>query len=141
MLLRVGQGQGAAPGPAEHGTAVDPEVGAQGLDVRHQVPGRVVDEGGVGRALAAASLVEEDDAPGRRIEEPAVLGLGAPSGPPMEEHHRLALGVSRLLEVEVVHFRDAETPRSEGLDLRIEDAAGGFHGRLLYVSPWASRRR
>ena len=41
MGLRVGQGEGAAPGAAEHLPAIDAEVGAQALDVLNQMPGGV----------------------------------------------------------------------------------------------------
>ncbi len=49
---------------------------------RDEVPGRVVAQLGVGRALAAAALVEQDDAVGGRIEEAPVLGSVPPPGPP-----------------------------------------------------------
>ena len=88
----------------------------------------------VGRALAAAALVEEDDAVGLGVEEAAVLGLGAAAGPAVEEDHGLAVRVAGLFEVELVDFRDAQAADPVGLDLGIEGPAVGFHGGYYMAS-------
>jgi hypothetical protein len=51
VRLGVGQGEGAAPRAAEDLPALDGEVLAQALDVGHEVPGGVLSELGVWRAL------------------------------------------------------------------------------------------
>jgi hypothetical protein len=61
MLLRIRQGQGAAPGPAEQLPPLDIEVLSNPLHVFNQIPGGVVAELGVWRAAAAATLIEQDD--------------------------------------------------------------------------------
>ena len=68
VRLGVGQRKGAAPAPAEDDPPVDAEVLAQLLDVRHEIPGRVLPELREGCALAAAALVVQHDAPLLRIE-------------------------------------------------------------------------
>ncbi len=110
----VGDAEGAAPRAAEHLPAVDAEVLAQALDVGDEVPGGVVVERGERLALAAAALVEQDDAVARRVEEAPVLGVGAAAGPAVQEHHRLAGAVARLLEVEVVPPRTCSRPKWNG---------------------------
>ena len=62
VRLGVGQRQRAPPRAAEDLPPVDPEVRAERLDVGDEVPGRVVLERSVRRALAAAPLIEEHDA-------------------------------------------------------------------------------
>lgn len=55
---------------------------------------RVVLEVGVRGALPAPALVEEDDAVHRGVEVPPHVAVGAPAGAPVQEDHRLALGVA-----------------------------------------------
>ena len=125
MRLRVGEGERAAPAPAEHQPALDAEVLAQPLDVGHEVPGRVLAQLGVRRALAAAALVEEHDAPARGIEVAAVVGLDAAARAAVQEDGLPARGVADLLVVERVERRDLEEAALERLDRRIEIAHAG----------------
>src|SRR5262249_5795018 len=108
VLLGVRERERAAPGAAEHLPAIDLEVLAEALHVGDEVPGGVVVEAGVGPALAAAALVEQDDAVSLGVEEAALLGLGATAGASVDKDGRLAVGVARLLEVDLVDASDAE---------------------------------
>jgi len=68
--LRVGEGEGGAPGAAEDEVPFgDVEVGAEFLNVGDEVPGGVVFYGGVGAGFAGAALVEEDYAVDGWVEE------------------------------------------------------------------------
>ena len=101
--LRVGlcvrEREGAPPAPAEHGPGVDAEVLAEALDVGDQVPGRVLAQLGVRRALATAPLVEEHDAPALRIEVTPVERVDASARSAVQEHERLAVGRTALFVV------------------------------------------
>ena len=90
-----------------------PSALAQPLDVGDQVPGGVLRQLGVGRALAAAPLVEERAVLRGRVEEPAVFGFRPAARATVEEDDRLPLGVAPLLEVDGVEVRDLE-PSSNG---------------------------
>src|ERR1035438_9691341 len=70
MRLGVREGEGAAPRAAEDVPSVDVQPNAQRLDVGYEVPGGVVDERRVRRALAAPALVEQDDPVRGGIEGP-----------------------------------------------------------------------
>jgi hypothetical protein len=101
---------------------------AEFLDVRYQVPGGVVLERRVGRALAAAALVEVDDAVFFGVKKSALFRIGAAAGTAVEKHYRLAGGVATLLKVEFVYGRNLEPTGVVGLDGRIEPGEGIFHG-------------
>ena len=103
MSLGIGQGQGGAPGPAEHLPALNAEVLADFLDVGDEVPGGVGFERRVGRALAAAALVEVHDAVLFGVEEAALFGIGTAAGTAVQKDHRLAGGVAAFLEVDLMH--------------------------------------
>ena len=82
MRFSVSQRERAAPGTAKDLPAIDAEVFAQSLDVFDQMPGCVVFEVGVGRALTGAALIEEHHAISLRIEVLPVEGWRPPPGPP-----------------------------------------------------------
>src|SRR5690606_20732581 len=120
--LGVGEAQGRAPGAADHLPAVDAALLADTLHVRHQVPGGVVLEVGMGGRAAAAALVEQDDAVGRRIMEPAHELVAAAARTAMDQNRRLALGIAALFPVDVVDWRNLDPPRRIGLNRWI-----GYH--------------
>src|SRR5690606_13999853 len=122
VLLGVGERERATPRAAEHLPALDPELLPERLDVRDEVPGRVVDERGVGTALAAAALVEQNDAVARGVEEAALPRARAAARSTVEEHDGLSIRVPGLFEIDRVLGRDVEVPRPVRLDLRIEGA-------------------
>jgi hypothetical protein len=56
----------------------------------------------VRRALAATALIEEHDPVLRRVEEAALLTVGAAPRTAVQEDDRLALGVPAFFEVQAV---------------------------------------
>ena len=90
MSLGIGEGEGGAPGSAEHLPALNAEVLADFFDVGDEVPGGVGFERCVGRALAAAALVEVHDAVLFGVEEAALFGIGATAGAAVQKDHGLA---------------------------------------------------
>ena len=134
VRLGVGQRQGAAPAPAENDPPVDAKVLAQLLDVRHEIPGRVLPELREGRALAAATLVVQDDAPLLRIEVAMVERFDAAARAAVQEDERLAARIAVLLEMDRVQLRDLQIPRAVRLRLRKEIAQAlrrRFHAATL----------
>lgn len=61
------------------------------------------------RALPTSSLIEEDDAVARRIEETTLLPLGSRAGPAVDEDDGLAIWVAGFFEVELMAGADGET--------------------------------
>ena len=138
----VGQRQGAAPAAAEHDPPIDAEVLAQLLDVRDEIPGRVLPELREGRALAAAALVVQHDAPLLRIEVAVVDRVDAAARPAVQEDERLAARVAALLEVDRVQLRDLRDPRAVRLRLGKEIAQAfrrRFHAAKLPRTPGGLR--
>ena len=74
----------------------------QPLNVRHQMPGGVVLQFRVRCGLAAATLIEGDDAEALGIIVASVLGIAATPGPPVQVQHRRTLGVAGLLPIQGV---------------------------------------
>ena len=122
VRLGVGKRQGAAPAPAEHDPPVDAEMLAQLLDVGDEIPGRVLPKLRERRALAAAALVVQHDAPLLRIEVAVVDGLDAAARAAVQEDERLAVRVAVLLVVDRVQLRDVQVARAVGLRLGKEIA-------------------
>ena len=83
-----------APRAAEHQPAVDVEVRAQTLEVGDEGLRRVAFELGDGRRAAGAALVDEHDAPERRIEVAAVMRQAAAAGAAVQEHDGHAVGAA-----------------------------------------------
>ena len=110
ISLGIGKGERGAPGSAEYLPALNAEVLADFLDVGDQVPGGVGFERRVGRALAAAALVEVHDAVLFGMEEAALFGIGAAAGTAVQKDHRLA-------------GRDCRFPRSRSRG-RVRPGAG-----------------
>lgn len=80
VRLRVGQREGGAPGPAEDGVPFgDLEVSAESFDVGDEVPGCVIGGRGIWAGLTAASLVEENNAVVRGVEEDGVGFCAVPA--------------------------------------------------------------
>src|SRR5579863_7534599 len=124
--LRVGERQGAAPGPSKYQPALYPQVSAQSLDVGDQVPGRILDQACARAAAPAASLIEHHDAIVSRVEELARALVGAGAGPAVQEHGRFAGRIAALFIVDLMHVRDAQVAVAKGFDRRIQLAARGI---------------
>ena len=77
ISLRIRERQRAAPRAAQHQPSIDVEMLAQPLDIRDEVGGGVAREVGIRgarrrRAAPAIALIEQHDAIGGRIEQPAM---------------------------------------------------------------------
>src|SRR4029078_3253306 len=110
----------------------------QTLDVRDEIPGRIVAELREGRALAAAALVVQHDAPLLRIEVAMVERFDAAARTAVQEHERRAARIAVLLEMNRVQRRDVQMPRAVRLRLRkqIAQALGRrFHEQRYQLSP------
>ena len=91
MAFGIGKGQRGAPGTAEYLPALDAQVRPEFLYVRHQVPGSIVIQRCVRRALTATSLVEADNAVFLGVEKATLLGLRATAGTAVEKHYWLSV--------------------------------------------------
>ena len=126
--LRVGEAEGRAPGAAEDEPFLEAEPLPDPLRVGDEVPGRVLAELAERGRLSGAALVEEDHAPGRRVEEAAVKRRETRAGTTVEEDDGLPGRVPRLLDVDLVEVGDAEP---EGVE-RLEGGEEVGHGEGLY---------
>jgi hypothetical protein len=94
----IGQREGAAPAATEDvHLAVDVQLMAQRRNIVDQVSGRIVGErrccvifARAGCALAAAALVEQDDAVPLRIKKPGGRAVATRTRSAMHDHHGLA---------------------------------------------------
>ncbi len=122
MAFGVGKREGAAPGAAKHQPPLDPQLLAELLHIGDQVGSGVAGEvgvwvAGVGRAPAAVALIEEHDAIGARIEEPAPPGRAARAGAAMHHNGWLPRGVAASLPVDAVAVSHVEESVRVRLDL------------------------
>src|SRR5436190_5085313 len=93
---------------------------AQLLDVRDQIPRRVLFDGSMRRALPRAPLIEEHDAIGRWVVKLPILRRHPPAGSTMQEHYRLALRIAALLVIDLVAIRNLQATRIKWFDWRIK---------------------
>src|SRR4051794_4642101 len=112
---------------------------AQPFHVRDQVPGRVVIEAGVRRALAAAALIEQYDAVLARIPEAALDATTAAAWSAVYEQRRLAVGVAVLLVVDLVRRIDGESSAVERLGFLKQGPQRFTHGNRRQLTPNAPR--
>src|SRR6266850_3926009 len=73
MGFRISECERAAPGTAEDLPAIDAEMLAQSLDICYEVPGRILFQTRVGRALAGAALIEKNNSINLRVEVATVV--------------------------------------------------------------------
>jgi hypothetical protein len=102
VRLGIGEGQCRAPGSTENLPSLDLQVLADLFNIADEFPGGVGFKRCVGCALTAASLVKVNDAVLFRVEEAALLGIGAAARTAVQKNHRLTGRVAALLEVELV---------------------------------------
>src|SRR5262245_31239367 len=95
------------------------------------MPGRIRFERCMRAAPARAALIERDDAIASGIEETPRVDVTAAAGTAVDEQGRLAVGVARLLVIELVAVADGEIARVERLDRRI--LRPGAHDFSSYV--------
>src|SRR5699024_6766789 len=142
VLLGVGQGQAAAPGPTEDLPCAGTDHLAQPVDVLHQRPrgvrGQVdVHSTGVGGGTSAVALVEQQDLVPLGVEQPPVVGVGAPSGTAVQEHHRFAGGVAAPLPADMVSVTDVAHAGVVRCDGRVLRARSGV--AFDYSCDWCGR--
>jgi len=75
------------------------------------------------RALARPSLIEQHDTIGIGIEQPPAVGQTPRPWTAVEKYCRLAVGISRFLEIYFVRGRDRQSANVIRLNRRIENAA------------------
>src|ERR1700722_7719635 len=85
----ISKSQCGAPGSTKNLPPLNPQVPADFLDIVDQFPGGVGFKRRVRCALPAASLVKVNDAVFYRVEEAALLGVGATARTPVQKHHQL----------------------------------------------------
>ena len=93
MRLGIRERERRAPRSAEHLPAGDGQMVAQPFDVGDEVPCGVGVERGVGLTLAAASLIEVDDAVPLGWKKRRCFGSDPPPGPPWRKITGLPLGL------------------------------------------------
>ena len=126
---------------------------AQPLDVGHEMQSGVVAQLPQRRRASRSALVEDDDPEMHGIEKAPVRGGGARAGAAVQEQHRRAFRVARLLPVHRVHAVQLQNPRAVGLDLGKELGArrvgnighdeGFYNGQLkkfLFPVPFGTAR-
>src|SRR5262245_48240365 len=91
----------------------------QALHVGDEVPSGIRFERGMRTAPSRAALIEHDDAIALGVEETPRVDIAAAAGAAVDEQGGLAIGVARLLVIELVAVADCEIARVERLDRRI----------------------
>src|SRR5581483_3398950 len=112
---------------------------AQAFDVFDQVPRGVVHQVRVRTALAAAALIEQDDAIALRVKEATHASIGATTGPAVEKYRWFSARVARFLVIQLVDLGHAQIPAPVRFDGRIEFAGFGASGRLARGSGFGGR--
>ena len=97
-------------------------MGAQALNVGHEMPGRVSGELCKGRRLAGAALVEQHDAIHERIKVRAVKCGNAAAGTAVQHNDGLALRIAALLIVQLVQVVHFQTRALERLERGVQGA-------------------
>jgi hypothetical protein len=69
----------------------------------------------VGQRAPAAALIEEDDPVHFRIEKAPILFRATGARTTVNEQHRHALGVTTLLDMQLMRWRDRELMGGKGL--------------------------
>ena len=121
---RVREREGAPPAAAEDLPGLDAEHAPHLLEVLDEVTRGVLLELREGRRLAAAALVDEDDAVARRVEVARVHRCRASTGPAVHEERGLAQWVAVLVPGDRMQVRHGEGALSYECWLRVQPANG-----------------
>ena len=108
VCLGISDSEGATPGTAKHLPLGNVQVRTDGFHVRNQMPGCIVHEACVWRALSAPALVKRDDAVGFRIVVAPVCWRTAAARPAVHKNGRLAVGITAFFKGDFVYVRDLE---------------------------------
>ncbi|KAG1190673.1 hypothetical protein G6F35_013892 [Rhizopus arrhizus] len=121
VRLGVSQRQGRPPRPAEHQPLVRAhDLGAQALDIGHQVPGRVVVQAGVRLGTAATALIEQQHVVALRIEQLTMHGRTTAARAAMQEDGGLAVRIARHFPIDLVAVAGIQDAVAVGFDWRVE---------------------
>src|SRR6056297_50180 len=102
MALRIDKGQCGAPAAAKDDPVIDSERIADAFDIRHEVPRRIVLDTRMRLGAPASALIEQDDAIYVRVEIPPHCRAAPSAGPAMQDDNGQSIGVSRLLDINLV---------------------------------------
>lgn len=116
MRLRMGQRQSRPPTAAKAYDFTQIKLGADGFDITDQVGGGIRLDRGMRLRPPAPPLIEQHNAPIARIEKPAHKGAATAARAAMQHHHRPALRIAALLDIEVVTIVPRQHEPVEGLD-------------------------
>lgn len=146
MGLRINQRQGRSPGAAKNDPTLDPKGNPDAFNIRDQIPCRVVFHARMGRGPPASALIEQDHPVMARIKETSHPGAASATGPAMQDHHRLALRIAALLDVNLMPARHVHVALGKGLNRRVKlaprfcsDTARVF-AHLPYMSQSMTRK-
>src|SRR6058998_2996257 len=101
------------------------------------MPGGVVFERCIGRALSRAALIEKHYAIRRWVEELSILGHQPAARAPVQEHDRLALRIATLFVIDLMDLRHLQTASVVGFDWRIKGPELGH--RVMILSPCSAQ--
>src|SRR5437763_8368201 len=95
---------------------------AQLLDIGNKIPGGVLFERSMRRALSRSALIEEHDAIGIRIVKLSILRHQPAAGPAVQKDDRLTFGIAALFVVNLVNLRDSQAARVVGFDWGVKSS-------------------
>ena len=96
---------------------------SQSLDVRYQMPGRVFFQGSMRNAVARASLIEQHDSIGFRVEEAAIVCDQSGARATVKKDNGLTVRIPALLVINVMDVRYLQHP----LLVRLNRIVKSFH--------------
>src|SRR5437764_12851103 len=102
MSLGISQRKCAAPRTAEYLPLVDAEVLAQFLDITDEIPGGVLFDRCMRRALPRTTLIEQHDAIGVWIVKLTILRRNTSARTAVQKHDRLAGRIAALLGIDLM---------------------------------------
>ena len=126
MRDRIGQRERGTPRAPEHRPGLHAASLAQAFYVVDEGPGRIVGQRSIGPGLAAAALVEKDDAIDRRIKIPSHTCIDRSARSAVQDERGLSLRIAAFLEIDFVGAAGLHPSGREGFELGIEFASGGI---------------
>src|SRR5439155_23322027 len=125
MHFRVRERERRSPGAAEYEPAVDAQMCAEQLEIRDQRLRRVAFDLRNRRRAPGAALVDQHDAPERRIEIATMVWQAGARGAAVQEHDRNAVGATACLPGERMWRIDSETTCHVRVDFREQHRVAG----------------
>ena len=84
-------------------------------------------------ALAAATLIKEDDAVAGRVEQPTNFRIQRSAGPTVQENRRLACRIAALLPIDLLAIADVQHSAGIRLDCWVKGVAVSVLGHVRYL--------